>query len=146
MKKLFTIVLFVSAYFSYSQTVTFEYDAAGNQVRRVYTSTLSRMAQPESKEYKQLVQNDFQKFFPEDVISYYPNPVKEELFLKWELQADKKVLSIDIYNVNGQFLQNGSIQNDNTTTISFSQYTSGTYIVNLKYDNGEQKSITIIKQ
>lgn len=145
-KKLSTIVFFIFISISYSQTVTFEYDAAGNQIKRTYISNGNRMAQSESKKYTELTQNDFLKFFPEDVISYYPNPVKEELFLKWELQDNKKVVSIDIFSITGQFMNKSSISNTTSAIVSFSQFSSGTYLVSLNYDTGEQKTITIIKQ
>lgn len=70
----------------FSQKIRFEYDDAGNQIqRRVCLDCLAKNAQGVYKETSQLEDSDLQKFFPEDVISYYPNPVKEELFLKWEL-------------------------------------------------------------
>ena len=88
-----------------------------------------------------------QKFFPEDVISYYPNPVKEELFLKWKLVEDNIVLSIDVYTLNGQVLR--SIKenlSENSLVISFQEYPVGVYFLTLNYINGEQKSIKIVKK
>ena len=89
---------------------------------------------------------DYLKFFPEDVISYYPNPVKEELFIKWELINDNKVSSIDVFNLNGQVLK--TIQGNlsqNSLVISFQEYPIGVYFLGLNYTNGDQKSIKIVK-
>ena len=91
--------------------------------------------------------SDLQKFFEGDVISYYPNPVKEELFLKWKLVEDNKVLSIDVYTLNGQVLR--SIKenlSENSLVISFQEYPVGVYFLTLNYINAEQKSINIVKK
>ena len=53
-------------------------------------------------EVEQLKEEDLLKFSPEDVISYYPNPVREELYLKWELTKENKVSSIEVFSINGQ--------------------------------------------
>lgn len=145
MKKLLGLLLFCFGINGMAQTITFEYDVAGNQIKRTYNATANRINANETKEYEDLVENDLQKFFPEDVISYYPNPVKDELYLKWELNEDKKVTSIDIYNIMGQLIERRTTIIENSTIISFGNFTSGTYLVNLNYNNGVQKSITIIK-
>ena len=145
MKKLLGLLLFCFGINGMAQTITFEYDLAGNQIKRTYNAIANRVNDKETKEYEDLVENDLQKFFPEDVISYYPNPVKDELYLKWELNEDKKVTSIDIYNIMGQLIERRTTIIENSTIISFGNFTSGTYLVNLNYNNGVQKSITIIK-
>lgn len=140
---LLTFLLIFS--FSNSQTITFSYDAAGNQINRVYNSTGNRMSSQPVKDYKDLTQNDMKKFFPEDVISYYPNPVKDELFIKWEFIKDNKVNTIEIFSISGQSINKISTENKNTVIIPFYNLPSGTYLVNLNYEDGEKKSITIIK-
>ena len=91
--KLLSLFMLVSL-FTQAQKIRFEYDAAGNQIQRKWCpSCLSRNAQETYKEVSNLEETDMQKFFPEDVISYYPNPVKEELFLKWKLVEDNIVLN-----------------------------------------------------
>ena len=143
-KNLFSIVLLILVSFSYSQTVTFEYDAAGNQIKREYCGTCQSRTS-NVKEYKDITEVDLQKFFPEDIISYYPNPVMDELYLEWKIINNIKVSSVDIYNINGQLVKNIINLNDNNTIVSFQGFTSGTYLVNLNFTSGEQKSITIIK-
>jgi hypothetical protein len=144
MKKLLGLLLFCFGVNGMAQSINFEYDAAGNQVKRQYSFS-GRYSNELTKEYKDITNEDLKKFFPEDVISYYPNPVKDELYLKWELNEDKKVTSIDIYNIMGQLIERKTTIIDNSTIISFGNFTSGTYLVNLNYNNGVQKSITIIK-
>ena len=133
MKTKLTLTLFLFLICSQlnAQTVDFLYDAAGNQIKRSYCTGCSRVSNT-VKDYKKLTDSDMDKFFPDDVISYYPNPVKDELFLKWDLINDNKVTSIDIININGQTVKNFNNIEENT-------------FVNLNYSSGEHKSITIIK-
>ncbi|MCV9928320.1 T9SS type A sorting domain-containing protein [Flavobacterium sp. LS1R49] len=128
--------------------ITFEYDNAGNQTKRELCLTCtSKNADEVPKEIEALVEEDLLKFSPEDVVSYYPNPVREELYLKWQLVNDNYVSSLMVYNFNGQVLQTFSqSERNNTQTIPFQSYPSGTYLVVLLYNNGEQKTIKIIKQ
>nr|WP_255509236.1 T9SS type A sorting domain-containing protein [Flavobacterium sp. J27] len=79
-------------------------------------------------------------------MSYYPNPVEEELFLKWELIDNNQVKKIEVYSFSGQLMKViSTLEKQTTTTISFQEYPSGTYTVLLLYSNGESQSITIIK-
>lgn len=147
MKKKLLLLLFCFSINGIAQKVRFEYDAAGNQILRKWCPTcLSKNANEEYKDITDVEDSDLQKFFPEDVISYYPNPVKEELYLKWDLINNNKVVAIDIFNLNGQLLKKieGNLDN-NTSLISFNEYPVGVYLVNLNYLNGDQKSIKITK-
>lgn len=144
MKKNLLLLLFCFSLNGIAQSINFEYDAAGNQIKRFYMNPGKNSGEP-IKEYEDLKDEDLRKFFPEDVISYYPNPVKDELYLEWELVNDNKVLSIDIYNINGQLIKHIKNLSKNKTIVSFREFTSGTYLVNLNYATGDQKSITIIK-
>ena len=150
MRKIFLIVLGFS-FFANAQNnkITFSYDEAGNQIKRelcLRCSTGKSVVTP-PKEIVALKEDDLQKFFPEDVISYYPNPVKEELFLKWELTNENQVFSIQVFLLGGQLLQTYSgLENNTSQTIPFQSYPSGVYVVVLNYKNGDPKSIKIIKQ
>jgi hypothetical protein len=130
--------------------IIFEYDNAGNQTMRslclsINCSTTSKIAP--SKEIKDLKDEDLQKFFAEDAISYYPNPVKEELYIKWELTANKSVSSVHLYDLNGREVHAYShLEKVNTLNIPFLSYPAGTYLVILNYNDGEQKTIKIVKQ
>ena len=129
--------------------ITFEYDVAGNQIKRELclqcTSKKSSTSPP--KEIAALAEEDLEKFAPNDVISYYPNPVREELYLKWELSNDVYVKALQVYNFTGQVLKNYSqSERENNQTIPFQSYPAGVYLVVLEYSNGDQKTIKIIKQ
>lgn len=148
MKKLLFISLLFSFTISNAQQVQFEYDSAGNQILRTWCPSCSSRTTNESiKEISDLEESDLQKFFPEDIISYYPNPVKEELYLKWDLINENEVSSIEMFNLNGQLIysyKNKPFQNAHT--ISFYDYPTGVYFVNLNYSDGEKKSIKIVKK
>jgi hypothetical protein len=129
-------------------SIVFKYDSAGNQTQRNFIfGAESKESIIPPKEIVALEEEDLQKFFPEDVLSYYPNPVREELYLKWPLSNEDYVKSLQIYNFNGQILKSYSQSNSNNSqTIPFQSYPSGTYLIVLEYSNGDQKTIKIIKQ
>jgi Secretion system C-terminal sorting domain len=128
--------------------ITFDYDNAGNQTMRklCLTCTDPKYKTKAPVEIAAIQEEDLQKFTPEDVISYYPNPVKEELYLKWELIADKNVTAIQLYDLNGRVLQTyNNLAKTNNLNIPFLNYPKGTYLVMLVYNDGEQKTIKIVK-
>jgi hypothetical protein len=151
MKKIITLLLLgICAFSSAQQKITFNYDSAGNQILRslcLSGCNPTGKTVDEAKEMEAVTQDDLLKFSEEDVISYYPNPVKEQLYLRWELINDNKVSSIAVYEMSGQILQNFSrTESTYNQIISFGEYPRGVYLVVLNYTSGEQKSIKIIKQ
>lgn len=152
MKLALTILLGLLSTIMYSQNpdrILFYYDTAGNQIQRTFciNCSNSRVADETPKEITDIEDEDLVKFSPDDVISYYPNPVKEELYLKWELFNENKVSSIEVFSINGQRINlYSNLEKENTKNIPFQEYPQGTYLVLLNYTNGEQKSITILKQ
>lgn len=146
-KSIFLIILFHSFWSNAQQDkIRFEYDNAGNQIKRELCSNCPS----KSSNYiaiENLEEKDLLKFFAEDVISYYPNPVKEELFLKWELINGKNVNTIEIYSLGGQLVKKYSnLDLSNKLNIPFNSFPEGVYTVLLLYSNGEQKDIRIIKK
>lgn len=148
-----TLLLFIGFLFisfdANAQTpkIRFEYDAAGNQIQRKWCPSCDSKNSSETyKEISKLEDTDLQKFFPEDVLSYYPNPVKEELYLKWELINENKVSVIGLYTLSGQLLKTISDNlSQNSLVISFQEYPVGVYFLSLNYTNGDLKSIKIVK-
>ena len=151
--KNYLLVLFLGFYLTSTaqqDKIIFDYDAAGNQINRKLCLSANcngtGYKTAATKEIAALKEEDLQKFSPEDVISYYPNPVKEELYLKWELAADKTVKNIQLFDLNGRVLQNyGNLDKSNSLNIPFLNYPVGTYLVVLVYNDGEQKTIKIVK-
>jgi hypothetical protein len=128
--------------------ITFDYDNAGNQIKRELCLSCNKAGYKTKPPIAiaALREEDLQKFFPEDVISYYPNPVKEELYLKWELVEGKSVVSIYLDDLNGRILHTyNNLDKVNNLNIPFYNYPRGTYLVVLVYNNGELKTIKIEK-
>ncbi|WP_111310068.1 T9SS type A sorting domain-containing protein [Confluentibacter sediminis] len=148
--KHFTLCLFLGYFIlvNAQDKIKFQYDLAGNQIQRslCINCSTSKIDNEKTKEITALEGEDLQKFSSEDVISYYPNPVKEELYLQWELIEDNYVYSIQVYGLNGQVVQTfPNLEKKNNQNIAFQMYPIGMYAVVLFYNNGEQKSIKIIK-
>lgn len=143
---LFTILVSIGSYAQ--DRIKFNYDTAGNQTRRfVCYGCSAKTTDSIPKEIAELKEEDLLKFSPEDIISYYPNPVREELYLKWELTNENKVSSIEVFSINGQRVNvYSNLEKENAKNIPFQEYPQGTYLVLLNYTKGEQKSITILKQ
>jgi len=150
MRKIITLLFFgICALSNAQQKIIFAYDSAGNQITRTLCiSGCSATAKTveEVKEIEALTDEDLQKFFPEDAISYYPNPVKEELYLKWQFKDNVSVSSIQVFSVTGQLLRTyePSLRTE-SQNIGFQNYSAGVYAVILYYSNGDKKSIKIIK-
>jgi Secretion system C-terminal sorting domain len=153
MKKI-TLFLFASllSFSAFSQDkIVFSYDNAGNQIVKLRQVCLNctkaaPLTDPVAKT-ADLKQEELLKFFPEDVISYYPNPVKEQLFLKWELINNNKVTEIQLFNLSGVLLKTISkLETTSSQTLQFLDYPTGAYLLILMYADGEQKTIKIIKE
>ncbi|GAA4762829.1 MULTISPECIES: T9SS type A sorting domain-containing protein [Flavobacterium] len=149
MKKLFCLITFLLSLFCYSQQdkISFTYDNAGNQIKREYCPSCPAKTNNIVKEVSEIVEQDLLKFYPEDEISYYPNPVKELLFLKWDVSDSKKVRAINIYSLNGQLIKAyNNLESKNEFVIQFQELPQNVYSINLSYTDGDNKSIKIIKE
>ena len=147
MKHYILLILFSLALQVQSQKIAFQYDAAGNQIKRELTFDTNKKTDTPPKEIAAIAEEDLEKFAPNDVLSYYPNPVREELYLKWELTDANYVKGLQIYSFNGQMLKSYSrSNNDNSQTIPFQAYPTGVYLIVLEYSSGEQKTIKIVKK
>lgn len=148
MNKYLPIIL-LQFYFSANaqQKITFGYDQAGNQILRELCLSGCNLSAKFTKDITSLREDDLLKFSPEDVISYYPNPVKEELYLQWQLTNANFVTTVSIYSISGQTLQvYQASERMNSLNMPFQSYPTGVYIVLLSYKDGGEKSIKIIKQ
>lgn len=147
MKLFFTILSILAVNFCLAQDkIIFEYDQAGNQiVRRFCTSC--RFSNENPKELEEITEQDLIKSFPEDVISYYPNPVKDELYIRWELINGNVVKEIQLYDVGGKLLSTiNNLENTNNTNLQFSELPENIYLLLMVYKNGDIKSIKIVKE
>ena len=138
---LFSLLISVTALRAQTDKILFEYDAAGNQISRelcINCSTSRTAAPGEIPEPE--------PFFPQHVISYYPNPVKETLYLNWQLPAGNTVKHIELYSQTGQLLWQRKDMAGNATEIDFRSYAQGLYLLYLNCADGDVKSIKILKK
>lgn len=149
MKNILTFLFFVTFFISNAQDkIKFTYDPfTGSQLTRVLCLNCPSVNAKQAKEIEALTNEDLQKFSPEDAISYYPNPVREELYLKWELINENSVSSVLVFSVTGEVLKNyEGFERINNVNIPFQEFGSGIYLVQVNYANGESKTIKIIKK
>jgi Secretion system C-terminal sorting domain len=142
---IFTL-LFSSFYATAQDKITFDYDAAGNQTKRELcincATTAKVITDPKQLTKADLIPSDVSEF-----ISYYPNPVQQELYLSWQLANNNAVTTIQTFDLNGRLIQSyQGLESANVQTVSFANYPTGVYAVVLAYKNGETKSIKIVKQ
>jgi hypothetical protein len=151
MKQKFLLLLSLIAISSNAQNkdrIKFMYDAAGNQTRReIKINTTSRMS-------KDTIYKTPETLTPEDLIAdgeytdikYYPNPVLEELYVNWSNSNTKYITRIELYSINGQLvLQDSDLKKDQNTIVPFRNLPEGYYTLLLLYNNGERKTLKIIK-
>lgn len=150
MKKHYTLLLLFCCSLIVAQNpdkIVFTYDAAGNQTLRELCINCTNPNARYISNPKDLKKEDLVKSDVSDFISYYPNPVKEELYLSWELANNNSVTAIQIYDLNGRLIRAFQrLTSVNIQTIPFTEYPAGNYLVMLVYSNGEQKTIKIIKK
>lgn len=141
MRKNFTLLFILfSVLVTAQDKIIFNYDMAGNQALREIC--LNCTSKSSVKSVRDLKKDDLQQI---DQISYYPNPVSEQLYLTWELVPDKKIVQIQLFASSGKLLQT-YFPSSGEMSIGFQGYPSGLYFVLLHYNNEEQKTMKIVKK
>jgi hypothetical protein len=148
MKKSYIFILLLCSFYATAQDkIVFSYDTAGNQTKRELCINCTNPNAKYVKDPKELTKEDLIPSEVSDQISYYPNPVQQELYLSWQLTNNNAVTVIQVYDLNGRLVQSyPGLASANVQTVSFANYPTGVYAVVLAYSNGEQKSIKIVKQ
>ena len=144
---IFGILICMTA-FGQTPRIKFTYDNAGNQIRRVVTATFNSKAVQDSipKLEEIITENDYIADASIKNIKYFPNPVKVELYLKWENTVDKVIMSMQVYNINGQLVRNlTALINTSDEIINFENLPHGIYSLLINYTSGENDIIKIIK-
>lgn len=151
---LLVCLLFLAPIFA-QKKLSFSYDASGNQIKRELICINCRMVSDfeEVEELEHSVadlaaaeRNDFTEK-EAAIISYYPNPTREELYMNWENTPDAVIHSIDVFTTRGQIIRSfTNLSNKEALTIPFTTVPIGTYHVQLHYQDGKKKVIHIIKK
>lgn len=125
------------------RNISFNYDTAGNQIQRnlviVIPSDSGRIMS--NQEDNKLDLNT-----EGDMLTYFPNPVKNTLNLRWSLIDGKNVKMIQIFSINGQLIKTyNTLESKIMAEIDFSGLPQGIFMLNILYSNSTQEVIKIIK-
>ena len=146
MKTLITLLFASISYISYSQsqTLSFNYDNAGNQTKRELICIGCKNSNPDNP---MALQDEYIQSTEYPQIQYFPNPVTYELQVKWNTENGGQLSSIQIYSISGQYIHTyANLEKQNEIRIPFSSYPEGMYSLLLQYNNGDQKSFKVLKK
>lgn len=141
MKKIFFLIVIHLAMFlslNAQQTISYEYDEAGNRIARKVVVIQAKTIQ-QQQEISPVI-DEIGKM----EISIFPNPTKGMLSINITHCDIKNNNSFTVYNLSGNQLFNGNMQGSGEFSIDMSEYIAGIYILVLV--SGEEKtSYKIIK-
>ena len=121
--------------------IRFDYDAAGNQIRR-YVIDLNPGKVSQQTSNSALSESDIY-----NDVKYRPNPVSEELYITWINKGDNYVNTIYVYSSTGQLISHDTVGYPiNEFNLTFSNCPAGLYTVTLCYTSGDKKTLKIIKR
>lgn len=128
-------------------TIVFEYDNMGNQTKRTFIYLANRPAgnAPQTESARGKIEYTATETYAD--ISYYPNPLHSELYLKWTNTQQVKVTAIELYDLTGKTLKKyNGLENNENLVMNFSDYPSGIFTVLVLYNDGKTKDLKIVKQ
>lgn len=124
-------------YFGMScRCVKIKYDANGNEEGVI--SRLQITSLPAAKPASVLTAKIVQDVVKEDKISFFPNPVKDELHI--QATENKDGYYYQVYNMSGQLVKSGKFENGKT---NLSSLISGAYLLRI---NDSKEIVKIIKE
>ena len=127
------------------QQLTFQYDAAGNQISRQMVCINCSPAVASVQEEILPLKKD--SLMAGRQFSAYPNPVTEILNLHWKTGDASYLKVIDVFSVNGTRLQHKDLSSQQTeATLSFFNLSPGMYVLRAVYSDGRQESLKVLKQ
>lgn len=149
MKKSLLVFLFLSSTtILFSQNITFQYDAAGNQTFKgviVLARPANQEAAAEIKDEPE--SSDFLTSSMVPEIQYYPNPLKDQLYLQWQNTTLKSVQKLEVYSLTGSFVSKQSLTIDTKQTeIDFGNQPIGMYLIMVFYSDNTHKELKVIKK
>ncbi|HEX9980165.1 MAG TPA: T9SS type A sorting domain-containing protein [Flavobacterium sp.] len=128
--------------------IQFDYDLAGNQIKRYVIDIVAGKENPEVvKALDSLVEGDLLTSDIYADVKFYPNPVQEQLYVKWTNVKQVHVENISVFNLGGQKLYNFDIEGDTESTIvNFQPLPEGLFTLVLTYSDGNRKTLKIVKK
>jgi len=149
MKHFLTTAFLLVATYGYTQSqgekIQFTYDNSGNQIVRQLICISCK--DPGGRPANPFSDEDLIESTEHQKISYYPNPVLEQLYIKWYNDENKFVKSVSVYSMSGQLVSSKqNLGEKDNTTVDFLNLPTGTYSVVLFYSNDEKKDLKVIKK
>lgn len=153
--RLLTLGLLLLSARSYSQQLTFSYDAAGNQTERKWvcincpvprgtavTSASGMLTKVEMK-----LADTAKRTIVKRTITASPNPFLENLNVNWETESGISVKNISVFTVNGIKVEEANpAPNQHHITIPFQHLATGMYILYVTFSDQRKESIKVIKK
>lgn len=123
----------------FAQQRTYEYDYAGNRIRRSVVTLRSSLLQADSLfEKTEIEREGISKTLVTCEVAVYPNPTQGEVNITISNGGEDVVSDIAVYNSSGQMLLTLKAQGNTTVPVDLSSYVNGTYLIN--FQHGESKS------
>jgi hypothetical protein len=145
------MLLFCFAKTGQAQEISFDYDAAGNQIKREWICFGCLPFQPTSvtaNKTDQIAATKPDFFNPDQKVIAYPNPLTETLNIKWE-PLRKYITAIEVYSMTGVNFFKKSYKYEEAEfheAIQFTKMTAGMYVVKVTFSDGKQELIKVVKQ
>ncbi|KAF2515832.1 T9SS type A sorting domain-containing protein [Flavobacterium salilacus subsp. salilacus] len=151
MKKLFSFMVILLPLYFHAQTqydvLVFDYDIAGNQItRELICISCDNPLRPahEHAEEESIALTQSSEY---EQLSYYPNPVLEQLYIKWVNNHEIYVTTIEVYSIRGQKVKRiENLKGADNHTIDFGSFAQGIYTVLLMYNNNTVEDLKVIKK
>ncbi|HBK71344.1 MAG TPA: hypothetical protein DDZ39_06785 [Flavobacteriaceae bacterium] len=120
----------------------FNYDQSGNQIKRSFiqnkTSKQKTNIEIAIEEINEEIKSE---------LSYFPNPIKDELTISWSKSKNTYINSVQVFNSNGKLIKNFNLaKNNQELSLPFQNIASGVYIIKAVFNNGKQDSFKVIKE
>jgi hypothetical protein len=122
-----------------AQSVSYEYDASGNRIRRIMI-TLKNASSADEKD-----EEPIETGWGERKVTIFPNPTKGNLTIKIEGGEEETGYRYTLFNIGGQALKQGETYNKGNFPLSLNEYATGIYILIL-YSKDDKLTFKIVKE
>lgn len=119
----------------------FSYDESGNQIERIYTSTI--IVAPKQSE-EELIEESLASQF-EEMLKIYPNPTRGVLNIEWEKEITQYISQIEILSSDAILSRNLISNQGNKLSIDLTSKQPGIYFVRYTFTDGSIVSQKAIK-
>ena len=141
---LVTVLMFtISSKITAQSTISYDYDAAGNRIKR-HVIILPSVKADTSDQTKKSKQEIYEETLAGQKIIIYPNPTKGQLLVDIQGYAEESRIELYVYSLTGELLISQSSSSKNNS-LDLSIYPAGIYVLKVTVDNKSNKW-KVIKQ